>query len=115
MSDGSDDFRLVLTTVDSAELAGKLARTLVERRLAACVNVIGPVSSVYRWKGEITTDEELLLLIKTSVGRFARVRETLRELHTYEVPEVLALAVAGGDRAYLAWLADCLADEQGSG
>ena len=58
MNKGNSDFRLVLTTADSAELAGKLARALVERRLAACVNVIGPVSSGYRWKGEVTSDEE---------------------------------------------------------
>jgi periplasmic divalent cation tolerance protein len=109
--DHPDDFRVVLTTADSAELAATLARALVERRLAACVNVVGPVRSVYRWRGEIVSDEERILVIKTSAACFPRLRETIRELHTYEVPELLALAVADGDRTYLDWLAGCLADD----
>jgi periplasmic divalent cation tolerance protein len=110
MSDAPDAFRLVLTTADSEELADRIARTLVERRLAACVNVVGPVNSVYRWKGEIVSDQERMLVIKTSAGRFSEVRETIREVHSYDVPEILAIAVDDGDRPYLDWLADCLAD-----
>jgi periplasmic divalent cation tolerance protein len=108
VSDRPDAFRLVLTTADSEELADRIARTLVERRLAACVNVVGPVHSVYRWKGEIVSDQERMLVIKTSAGRFPEVRETIRELHSYDVPEVLAIAIDEGDRPYLDWLADCL-------
>jgi periplasmic divalent cation tolerance protein len=108
VSDPPDAFRIVLTTADSEELADRIAGTLVERRLAACVNVLGPVSSVYRWKGEIVSDRERMLVIKTSADRLREVREAIRELHTYDVPEVLAFAVDDGDRAYLDWLADCL-------
>jgi periplasmic divalent cation tolerance protein len=97
MSEAHDGFRLVLTTADSAELADRLARALVERRLAACVNIVEPVRSVYRWKGEIVSDEERLLLIKTRVDRLEPVRKAIRELHSYDVPEVLALAVDDGD------------------
>jgi len=110
MADPRDGFRVVLTTADSAELAERLAHALVERRLAACVNIVGPVRSVYRWKGEIVADEERLLLIKTASEQFEALREALRELHTYEVPEILALAVTAGDRPYLDWLAGCLGD-----
>jgi periplasmic divalent cation tolerance protein len=109
MSEAPDAFRIVLTTADSEELADRIARTLVERRLAACVNVVGPVSSVYRWKGEIVRDRERMLVIKTSAERFPELREAIRELHSYDVPEVLAIAVDDGDRAYLDWLAECLA------
>jgi periplasmic divalent cation tolerance protein len=110
MADMRDGFRVVLTTADSAELAERLAHGLVERRLAACVNIVGPVRSVYRWKGEIVSDDERLLLIKTASEQFEALREALRELHTYEVPEILALAVEAGDRPYLDWLAGCLGD-----
>lgn len=108
MSHAPGAFRIVLTTADSEELADRIARTLVERRLAACVNVVGPVSSVFRWKGEIVSDRERMLVIKTTAERFPEVRETIRELHSYDVPEVLAIAVDDGDRPYLDWLADCL-------
>jgi periplasmic divalent cation tolerance protein len=110
VSDDPGDFRLVLTTADSAELAGTIARALVERRLAACVNVVGPVQSIYRWKGKIAMDEERLLVIKTRATRFAELRAAIRELHSYDVPEVLLLPIEGGDRPYLDWLAACLED-----
>ena len=108
MPDAPDGFRIVLTTADSDELADRIARALVDRRLAACVNVVGPVRSIYRWKGEIVSDQERMLVIKTSAERLPEVREAIRELHTYDVPEVLAIAVDDGDRAYLDWLADCV-------
>jgi periplasmic divalent cation tolerance protein len=98
------DFVVVLTTAGSEEQGEQIARELVARRLAACVNVVPGVCSVYRWKGEITRDEERLLLVKTTAGLFPAVREAIRELHTYELPEVLALPVADGDPAYLRWL-----------
>jgi len=100
---------VVLTTADSAELADRIAAALIERRLAACVNIVGPVTSVYRWKGEVTRDEERLLVIKTSTTKFDRVREAIEELHTYDIPEVLALPVHGGSARYLGWIDDCLA------
>lgn len=103
-----DDFRVVFTTADSDELARALARGLVERRLAACVNIVGGVRSIYRWKGEVVEDDERLLVIKTDGQRFAALREAIRELHSYDVPEVLALPVLDGHGAYLDWIRECL-------
>jgi len=103
------DPSIVLTTTGSAELAEKIAAALVERRLAACVNIVGPLRSVYRWQGQVERAEERLLLIKTTAERFQAVRATIRELHTYELPEVLAWPITQGDESYLAWLAHCVA------
>jgi len=108
MSEPCTGYRLVLTTADTDALARRIAEALVERRLAACVNIVGPVRSVYRWRDRITTDDERLLLIKTLDERFEAVREAIRELHTYEVPEVVALAIDAGDEHYLRWLAGCV-------
>jgi len=109
MADDAASFRVVLTTADSPELAESLARGLVERRLAACVNIVGPIRSIYRWQGRVVSDEERLLVIKTTACRFPALSEAIRELHSYEVPEVLALAVEAGDQRYLDWLAGCVA------
>jgi len=98
-------FFLVLTTAGSESQGQAIARALVERRLAACVTVLGSACSVYRWDGRIVEEEERPLLIKTTAERFEAVRATIRELHTYEVPEVLALPIERGDPAYLEWLA----------
>ena len=95
---------VVLTTVGSDEQARSIAEALVERRLAACVNILPAVRSVYRWKGKLWDDEELLLIIKTTTERFAALREAIGSLHSYELPEVLALPVADADPAVLAWL-----------
>jgi periplasmic divalent cation tolerance protein len=102
--------RLVaLTTAGSAAEAERIARGLVERRLAACVSVVGGLSSLYRWKGRLRRDAETLLLIKTRSERFAALRRALLELHSYQVPELLALPVAAGHAAYLAWLDESVA------
>lgn len=95
---------VVLTTVGSAEQAHSIAEALVEQRLAACVNILPSVRSIYRWKGKLWDDEELLLVIKTTTGMFQALREAIRSLHSYELPEVLALPVADADPAVLAWL-----------
>ncbi len=95
---------LALSTVATPEDAERIATALVERGLAACVNVVPGVVSVYRWKGEVHRDEERLLVIKTRGERFEALREALVSLHPYEVPEVLALPIAGGHAPYLAWL-----------
>ena len=102
------DVRVCLCTVPSAEVGSELARGLVEARLAACVNIVPGVRSVYRWKGEIQDDAELLLIIKTTGGRFAAMRDWLLDAHPYDVPEVLALPVDAGADAYLAWVAESL-------
>jgi len=95
---------VVLSTVGTAADAERIGRALVEARLAACVNVLPAVTSIYRWKGKVETEEERLLVIKTRADRFEALREALVGLHPYEVPEVLALPVTSGHQPYLDWL-----------
>jgi periplasmic divalent cation tolerance protein len=102
-------YAVVLSTVGSEVEASLIARALVERRLAACVNVVAGVSSTYRWQGVVRTDPEWLLVVKTRRDRFEEVRAAIRELHSYELPEVVLLDIGVGDRAYLAWIDASLA------
>ena len=95
---------LILTTAGDDEQAHKIAAHLVENRLAACVNIIPHIQSVYQWEGKLVREEESLLLCKTRPERFEEVRAAIRELHTYEVPEVISFDVPHGDEAYLSWL-----------
>ena len=95
---------LVLVTVPNAETADKLAEALVGERLAACVNVIGGVRSIYRWKGAVERDAELLCVCKTTRDGFERLRARVVELHPYELPEVIALPVERGHAPYLDWI-----------
>lgn len=81
-----------------------MARMLVDRRLAACVNIVPQVRSIYRWKGEVEDARESLLLIKTTEDRFSEVRDALRQQHSYELPEIIALPITDGLPEYLAWL-----------
>jgi periplasmic divalent cation tolerance protein len=97
--------RIVLTTVAQMQDADKLALQLVERRLAACVNIIGPIRSVYRWKQNISNESEYLLLIKTTAEHAPQLQAAFKELHPYELPECVELAVQGSSEDYLAWLA----------
>ena len=100
---------VVLVTCGSRQEAGRIARAVVSRRLAACVNILDtPVRSVYRWKGKVEHAREILLIIKTSRGRLTALRREVERLHSYDVPEVLVLAIAGGSPRYLAWMADAL-------
>jgi periplasmic divalent cation tolerance protein len=101
-----DSAVLALSTVGSAEDAERIARTLVERRLAACVNVVPGLVSIYRWEGRVERDEERLLVVKTRAERVEALREALVALHPYELPELVVLPVAGGHAPYLAWLAE---------
>lgn len=98
--------RVVLTTAGSQEEARKIANALVERRLAACVNIVPHVESIYRWQGKIETAEEWLLLIKTQAELFDRLRNAVKELHSYDLPECLMLEVADGSPEYLNWIAE---------
>jgi uncharacterized protein involved in tolerance to divalent cations len=96
---------VVLVTCGSAKEARRLAGALVRKRLAACVNVmVSPVKSVYRWKGKVETAAEALMLIKTTSGKFAALEKEIRRLHSYETPEIIALPIAAGSKAYLEWL-----------
>jgi periplasmic divalent cation tolerance protein len=96
--------RIVLTAVGSLEKAEQLAGTLVERRLAACVNIVGPVRSIYRWKNAIEREQEYLLLIKTTAERAAELAAAFAEIHPYELPERVELTIDGGSDNYLEWL-----------
>ncbi len=98
------DARIVLTTTGTREEADKIANALVQRELAACVNIVGPITSVYRWKGKVQTDNEFLLLIKTTEDAFEPVQKTVRELHSYEIPEFIEIGVSRGEGKYLAWI-----------
>ena len=102
------DHCLVLSTVASAEDGERLARALVEKRVAACVNVLPAVTSFYRWEGKLQRGEERLLLIKTRADRFEELRQALVELHPYEVPEVIALPITAGHGPYVSWLDECV-------
>jgi periplasmic divalent cation tolerance protein len=98
---------VALVTCGSRKEARKIARALVGQRLAACVSEIGvPVASTYRWKGRVESAKEFLLLIKTSKKQFAAMCHAVRELHSYEVPEIIALPIAAGSRDYLDWIAE---------
>jgi periplasmic divalent cation tolerance protein len=100
------DKMVVLATCGSEGEAQRIARGLVEARLAACVNVLAaPVRSIYRWKGKVEEAEERLLVIKTTRGRFRALQREIQRLHSYDAPEIIALPIAAGARAYLDWLA----------
>jgi periplasmic divalent cation tolerance protein len=101
---------VVLTTCGNDDDARALAHALVGRRMAACVNTVSNVGSTYRWKGEVQQDRETLLIIKTTAARLAAVEQTIRELTKYELPELIALPVAGGSEDYLAWLRESVAE-----
>jgi len=104
---------VVLVTCASRKEARRIARVLVERRLVACVQEVGsPIHSTYRWKGKIESAKEFLLLIKTTRARFSAVREMVKELHSYEVPEIIALGITDGSSDYLTWIADSVSSSK---
>lgn len=98
------DARVVLTTTDSQHEASRIATELVERRLAACVNVIPQIESIYRWEGKVERANECLLIIKTHASAFEKLRDAIQELHSYDVPECIMLEVADGSVSYLKWI-----------
>jgi periplasmic divalent cation tolerance protein len=97
---------VVVTTVGTEDQANLIARELVARRLAACVNAVTGVRSTYRWQGKICTDGEIMLVIKTADSEFDAVAATIHELHSYELPEILSFSVDRGDFAFLRWISD---------
>ena len=108
MPETSPPARIVLTTTASPEEAAKLGRTLVEEQLAACATLIPAVQSIYRWKDEIESSTETLLLLKTGPDQLAALEARLHELHSYETPEFLVLKVDAASQRYLDWLQSCL-------
>jgi periplasmic divalent cation tolerance protein len=104
------DKRIVLTTAGSQEEAQMIAHLLVEGRLAACVNIVPQVASIYRWQGSIEEAHESLLVIKTTAAAFEDVRQAIAKLHSYELPECICLTVEDGSTSYLAWIGESVAD-----
>lgn len=105
----AEEFIAVLVTVGSAIEAERIAESLVEERLAACVNIVGPIRSIYRWQGVIERGEEQLLVVKTRRALFEALSTRVHELHSYSMPEVLAFSIDSGAAAYLAWIAESTA------
>jgi periplasmic divalent cation tolerance protein len=104
MPEAAPPARIVLTTAANAEEAALLGRTLVDERLVACATLIPSVQSIYRWKGEVESATETLLLLKTGPDQLAALEARLHELHSYQTPEFLVLPVESGSRPYLDWL-----------
>jgi periplasmic divalent cation tolerance protein len=102
------DKRIVLTTCGSLDEARKIAHAFIEGRLAACVNIVPQIESVYRWQGKVETATEWLLVIKTTAGMFTRLRDTLHDLHSYETPECIAIGIEDGNAAYLEWIGESI-------
>lgn len=98
------DALVVLVTVASRDDGERLADAVVGEGLAACVNIVGPIRSIYRWQGKVCRDDEHLLLIKTTTARYAALEARVKALHGYEVPEIIALPIEQGSAGYLAWL-----------
>jgi periplasmic divalent cation tolerance protein len=105
MVDSQDNCLVVLCTTPSGEPAAELARGIVAEQLAACVNILPAVRSIYRWQGEVKDDEEALLVIKTRRPRYAALEHWIRSHHPYTEPEIIALPIIEGSASYLAWLA----------
>lgn len=101
--------RLALVTAADEAQAATIARTLIEERLAACVNLIPNIRSIYRWRGAVEDDREWLLLIKTTAAQYKKMERRILEMHSYETPEVIELAIAGGSAPYLRWLCETAA------
>ncbi len=100
------EYQLVLTTCPDNETAERIARALVGERLAACVNILPIAQSVYLWKGEVESAAELLLIIKSVTNAYGPIENRIRELHSYELPEVIAVPIADGLPDYLAWISN---------
>jgi periplasmic divalent cation tolerance protein len=100
------DIVMIFCTCGTHDQARTIGDSLVEARLAACVNVLPPVHSIYRWEGKVESAEEVLLIIKTTQERFPAVRDHITQLHTYDTPEIIAVPVLDGSDKYLAWLRD---------
>ena len=102
---------VVLATFPNRESARQIGTILVEKQLAACVNISPEIQSIYRWEGEIQSETEAMAVIKTTVDRFELLEATLRDLHPYEVPEIIALPVEAGSRGYLDWVRESTCGE----
>jgi periplasmic divalent cation tolerance protein len=100
------DKRIVLSTAGSEEEARKIAHHLIDQQLAACVNIVPHIESIYRWQGKIETSREWLLLIKTNSANLAAIQDAIGELHSYDLPECIAVSIEDGSSAYLQWIGE---------
>lgn len=96
----------VITTVSKKTDAEKIGKRLIDKRLAACVQIAGPVKSIYRWKSKIETAKEFMCIIKTRKIFYKKVEKAIKKIHPYEIPEIIAMSIAEGSRGYLKWLSD---------
>lgn len=108
MSAQTNDQIVVLMTAANAEDATRIAEMLVERKLAACVQILPPMTSIYVWKGEVQRESEILLVAKSIQAKFDELEEAVRAIHSYETPEIIALPIVAGSQPYLSWLSACL-------
>jgi len=99
-----DNYIIVLNTCNSTKIASSIAESLVNQKLAACVNIINGIESVYQWNGKIERDQEILLIIKTRQCLFSQVQNAIHELHDYELPEIIAVPIDTGEKNYLNWI-----------
>jgi periplasmic divalent cation tolerance protein len=104
---------VVFVTTSNDQEAASIADALVSERLAACVNILGAIESVYRWEGKITRDREVLMIIKTTAERYPELELRIKELHSYSTPEVVALKIERGSADYLTWIWESTAEEEG--
>lgn len=107
------DFAIILTTVSAVEEGESIANILVEKQLASCVNIIPNISSVYRWEGQIQSESEVLLLIKTTKDLEAEVYREVQNVHSYDIPELITLPITNGSDAYLDWMTNSVRNNRG--
>lgn len=99
-----DEYIIVLTTCNSTDIATSIAEIVVNKKLAACVNIVNGVESVYQWQGKIARDQEILLLIKTRQSLFTQLQQVVQQMHDYELPEIIAVPITAGETNYLKWI-----------
>ena len=100
----TDDYIMVFTTCNSSEIASSIAGAVVKNKLAACVNIVNNIESVYQWQGKIERDKEMLLIIKTRQSLFSQLEQAIQGHHDYELPEIIAVPIAAGEQKYLNWI-----------
>jgi periplasmic divalent cation tolerance protein len=108
MAGETNDQIVVLMTASNAGEATRIGEMLVERKLAACVQILPPMTSIYVWKGEVQRESEILLLAKSTQAKFDELEAAVRAIHSYETPEIIALPIVAGSQSYLSWLSNCL-------
>ena len=108
MSQQTNDQIVVLMTAPNAEEATRIAEMLIERKLAACVQMLPPMTSIYVWKGEVERANEIMLVAKSTRAKFDELESAVRAIHSYETPEIIALPIVAGSQSYLSWLSSCL-------